>query len=102
MKAWELIQSTGWCQGEYATADSFSDVAPDSERAACFCIMGALMRCYGTGSYAYTQAVEKAAACLPSSVPVLGISAGARLVRWNDMKGRTKQDVVQLLQEAGV
>lgn len=101
MKAWELLQKSGWCQGDYAKNESDSDVSPDNPNAVCYCIMGALQRCYPTPEERELH-IEKVVQFIPPSYKRYWIPDGAALVKWNDVKGRTKTEVIELLKTADV
>jgi hypothetical protein len=50
MKAYELLDNEDkWIQGNFATDINGFSVSPTDDNACCWCVVGALMKCYGEG-----------------------------------------------------
>ena len=75
MKAWELLEQKGWCQG--AMVDSTGRI----------CAFQAVIQVYGYGS--------------PEESRVSELLHGP-ITRWNDAPGRTKEEVIEALRKADV
>lgn len=101
MKAYELIEQYGWCQGDYALNENGADVAPDNPEAVCFCSLGAIERCYDPG-LARELAIHRLSEEIQKNEHYLFISGGSIVVRWNDTRGRKKQDIVEMMKAADV
>lgn len=84
MKAWELLETSGWCQGV--------SIRERSDRTLAYCAMAAIFESYS----GHTALRNQALALLQSRVPRGGITL------WNDDPSRTKEEVVALLKELDV
>ena len=97
MKPSELLSSPEkWCQGSNAR-----DIHGDScdiffERAACFCVIGAVLRCWPE-DYSRDEDSNAALDLIASRLPEAVGSTGTKLSRWNDTEGRTFDEVRTLL-----
>jgi hypothetical protein len=96
MKAHELLNdATKWTQGAFARNVEGKLCNPEDAAATCFCIAGAVRRCYQDWvEYSIKQerihdAVEK-------------ISGGLSPMGWNDYNGTTFEDVRNLLIELDI
>jgi hypothetical protein len=96
MKAYELIEQNGWCQGEAARNDEGRYVATLSDSATQFCALGAIYRVYGN-----CQA-DKMYKEFAKAMNFLDTDYSSEIVRWNDTQGRTKEEVVEALRRADV
>ena len=101
MKAYELIEQFDWCQGDYALNENGAYVAPENPEAVCFCSLGAIVRCYEAG-LSQDLAVQRLASEIQRGEHYLFISGGSVVVRWNDTRGRKKQDVIEMMKAADV
>lgn len=82
MKVRELLDGPEkWTKGLSARDASGSMVDVDSPYAVCWCLYGAMQRCYGLGTVAISAAYGKVAALVGS------------VVAWNDAPQRTFADV---------
>ena len=97
-----LIAEVGWTQGASAKLACGVRVSPCAKEAACFCLDGAVSRATNYGFFRksenrlrYTAAATALlCALLP---PDLGRTS---YVEWNDRPGRTKEDVLALIDRA--
>jgi hypothetical protein len=90
-KAADLIEPEGaWTQGAWQRGRSGREVKPDSPRAVCWCVGGAIehVSSIGIGSAAMTE--------LRDHLSVMFIS------EWNDAPERTQAEVVAKLREAAM
>lgn len=78
----EAIMTRGWCQGNYS--DSIGAV----------CLLGAL-RC-GSGGHPLAPVVTQG---FQDAVSRILFKIDTDIDRWNDKKSRTKEEVLQLLDE---
>jgi hypothetical protein len=96
MKAYELLSGPEkWTKGRLAADRDGDSCGPLSDRATCWCISGALIRCYGKQCSA-----------------VMSVNAALRNRRmmkdtdvvpdWNDAPERTYEEVVGLLRELDI
>ena len=90
MKAWELLEQKGWCQGTYALNKHSMRVHP-TKRAHAFCAIGAIRCIYKT-----QERMEVAAKKVLKYIGLNNISI------WNDSPGRTKEEVIEALRKADV
>ena len=82
MKAWQLLEKSGWCRGYTQKVGSDGKIS--------FCLLGAVQEVYGLKVGVY--AVQK----LRTTLGTLFLAS------WNDRPGRTKAEVVDLLKKANV
>jgi hypothetical protein len=89
----KILMEKGWTQGHYAFTADHEPVHPTDERATCFCIAGAVSRAWndlkykgqrGTDAYKQLQAVSGR---LHKEGPI----------DYNDKEGRTKEEVLALI-----
>lgn len=95
-EAAELIERGGWTQSASARDINNDKVSPLSEFACSWCAMGALRRVAG-GEYPETP--DKIAAIL--DLPLTPILTLHPLATFNDDRARTKEEVINILREAG-
>ena len=98
MKAYELLDSEEkWCKGANARDKDGNIVDPTSSTAKQWCINGALCRCY-------RKVADMGAAANKLSKLLTGRISwpGGPYISWQDKKGRTFEEVHQLLKEADV
>ena len=84
VQALKLIEA-GWCQWTEATDKEGNSVERHSPLAANYCIMGAL----GKVTPNYNDAIAK-----------LRKNVDCGLATWNDVRGRTKEEVIDLFRRA--
>jgi hypothetical protein len=95
MKPSELLKKKGWCQGRSALDVDGNLVNPRSKKAVKFCIIGAVEACIRVGIDSwedYDGAFDK----------VRRVLRVWSLAEWNDKPGRTKEEVIKVLKEAGL
>ncbi len=97
LKAHEQITASTWCQGWMARDDAGLNRAVHEEHACRWDLSGWLMRVYGTNKIRYDTACAKVRRVLEARGQYTGALSG-----WNDMPGRTAEEVRELLKEAGV
>ena len=90
MKAWELLEQKGWCQGVFAKDREGESVLPHSPCAEQFCMLGALGAVYRDEEYL------SATDCLRRTLGETSLTA------WNDDPTRTKAEVIAALKRADV
>lgn len=94
MKVYELLDKPEkWIQGELAKNAKGETTLPTSQDAVCYCLMGALMKCYGNKS-----------SIIPIEAKVrkaLGEDQfhGGSYVNWNDDPQRKYEEVLALVKE---
>lgn len=83
-----LIAEKGWCTGVMARDANGHAVGEQDSNAACYCVLGALTAANGDE--------------IPNSVYVaFAYANGAEsIVDWNDVKGRTKEEVLEAFDKA--
>lgn len=89
MKAWELIEQTGWCQNVYARAANGQGASVEDPNAVSYCARGAIEV---THKNDLTDAIDRL---------YQGIHDKYRLtvIEWNDAPERTKEEVIAVLKE---
>ena len=93
MKAHELLATPDrWTKGRFAADTSGHGVAPSNPEATCFCMLGALRRCY-PALEEYLAIRKRLGKWLHETY---GISS---VVVFNDAEERTHSDVVNVLKE---
>lgn len=99
MKPSEVLKKYGWCQGTFARNIDGEQVTTIDSQAASFCLLGALYKsCTLDNIYdfdkfdTYYQIVQK-------SISELGFPD---VPSWNDKTGRTKEEVIKLLEKVGL
>jgi hypothetical protein len=105
-KARDLIINKGWTQGEYARDGGKVPVSYDSKWAESFCALGSLYSVIdeaqgGIGTIHFLAPFQPL--CSPhSSIHYLQTVIGHdfTIVHWNDMPGRTKEQVIDAFDEA--
>lgn len=97
MKAHELLADPKrWTKWAYARDVNGNGVKPESDDAVCWCIKGAIIKCYG-GSFAqYGKQRNKVVDKLEELYDILQIH------EFNDCIGTTHEQVVSLLKELDV
>ena len=85
MKAWELIEQTGWCQKKQVKRKRGVIVG--------YCAVEAINEIYGGGNVlVYWAAYDK----------VRAMTGDVNIVQWNDQPGQTKEHVVATLKGVDV
>lgn len=95
MKAYELLEQMGWCQGANARNWAGKKVDPHHKSACRFCLIGALDKIYDATSIAMMEA--KLALYQQRVIP-----HNMGLAEWNDAPGRTKEEVIAALKQADI
>ena len=93
MKAYILLSDRSkWCQGAEALNARGARVSANNPAAVRWCMLGAVVYCYGPGTtYEYHVArIRKA------------INRAGSLGAWNDARGRTYEQVVDLLKRLDI
>jgi hypothetical protein len=98
MKLKELLSSPDkWIQGHYAL-DAEGDVidAQDPD-AVCFCLQGAIRRCYNDGKepYRFTDEYKGVKSRILHEI-------GEPITTWNDAPERTFEDIKQLVEKLDI
>jgi hypothetical protein len=90
MKAWELLATPDkWTQGVGARDARGREVSPSSKKAKCWCIYGAINKCYGNDGFSLMALrIER---LIPTYVST-----------WNDNPKRTHAEVIEVLKKADV
>lgn len=88
MKAWQFLERNGWCQHSSAKTKAGRGTVAIDKEAVAFCIIGACAAVYWPDYWHAVERVEH----------VLGVRPGV----WNDVRGRTKQEVVAVMKQADV
>lgn len=94
-----LIEERGWTQGASAKSKTGRIVLVKSRSAACFCSSGAIERAARTGNEERSALLSLGATILASNVPKY-IHRTLRVVAWNDEDGRTKAQVLEMIERA--
>jgi hypothetical protein len=99
MKAYELLKKCDWHQGWYAR-DAAGNIVmnPSDPRATSFCMSGAILAAYKKQGY---NKVVNAEVAVYNVLNARGFCEG-KISYWNDLPERTKEEVLELLKEAGV
>lgn len=92
MKAYELLEQKGWCQGYYAHTAEGIRCGEHSRKAASFCLMGALHATKDHNNDEFTSAF----------IAITHKIDGESIAQWNDAPGRTKEEVVKLLRSLDI
>jgi hypothetical protein len=96
MKAHELLNDASkWTKEAFARNAEGKECSPQNHSATCFCLLGAVRRCYADG-------IECSIKQEKIRVAVKKISDGFRTTDWNDHKDRTFEDVRNLLIELDI
>lgn len=90
MKAWELLEQKGWCQGDWAKNRRGASTIYSRDSACSFCLLGSIYRVYEADER--TNALARIASVLKAS----------SIAAWNDAPGRTKEEVIAALKAADV
>ena len=92
-----IIDNFGWCQGSFYKGKNgervYRDMLHDKEQLGCCCLVGAL-RLVEADHDIYNQTVFNL--CVQNKV----VPLGTNLTTWNDEPGRTKEQVIKLLDKA--
>jgi len=98
----DLLQiPTSWTTGSFARDKNGEPVDIHNPLATSWCLVGAICRVYGTDTEANTAVTR----CLHLIGPFQAYSDSeyrAALVAWNDAQTRSHQDIVELLEKAGI
>jgi hypothetical protein len=90
-EAKRLLVDRGWCQGAMAKDEFGVECDEDAPEACHFCLAGALVRARTNLGEGSVQAAENAIA------DVLGLDKSYLYVNWNDRAGRTKEQVLSVM-----
>ena len=99
MKISELLSSPEkWTQRSYARDALGGTVQTRSKDAVCWCLVGALLKCYsGDAAFGDVNASLEAAIRRRQTKGTI-----PTLASWNDLEGRTFAEVRAIVEEAGV
>jgi len=86
-----LSDESKWTNGMFARDARGRSMNPRDAEASCWCLIGAVLRCYGTN-------VNR---CI-ASLNRLKESIGPDVEAWNDAPERTFADVRRVIEEAGI
>lgn len=93
---------TGWTQNAWARDINGKEISEDSSFASCFCLSGAINRTHFVDNAHYDY-VMMAKGILTNEIckthPELASSL-APIATWNDEPGRTKEEVLELIDRA--
>lgn len=92
-----LTDKSQWTQGANARNSSAEPVGLDSADAVCWCLAGALVRCYRNGRRG--SALERD---MDRHVRQITHGAYGNFVAWNDAPERTFNDIRQLIEEMDI
>jgi hypothetical protein len=91
MKAYELLSDPSkWTKGVIARNSNGERVAGYDPSATCFCLYGAIKRCYP--GYAAEETFSRIQECVPDR----------DAIGWNDAPERTYDEVITLLKELDI
>lgn len=95
----EIVERPGaWTQGAPARDDDGVDVDPPNPLAVCWCMTGAITLAAGESS---RDSIDLALIALSGTMPSDGYTDPSFVVQhWNDLPGRTEQEVAQRLRRA--
>jgi len=96
-----LRTPTSWTTGSFARDQKGEPIDLHNPLATSWCLVGAICRVYGTDTEAETAVTR----CLHLIDPFHTHSDSeerAALVAWNDAQTRSHQDIVELLEKAGI
>jgi hypothetical protein len=101
-KLYEFVRDHGWCQGAFFRDASGRAVWPrvawsGTPQAVAYCPLAACGVVYGCGSLEYAKACDTLNKYTP---PVGGRRVSVEV--WNDQPGRTKEEVLDLIRNAGL
>lgn len=100
MKAHELLaKPEHWTKGHMAVDALGNEVSARSTEAVCFCLLGALVRCYNDGTVEGTSRYVRVRSELRERVKQLGLSG---IIGWNDDDVRTHEEVLAVLKELDI
>lgn len=94
LAAADLIEHTGWTQGQNARDINGRKCAPGSLRAICFCLEGSQVRIAPRSR----RQREDARIMVHRELEQRGFARASWF--WNDQTGRTKEEVVELMRAA--
>lgn len=105
-RAITILETYGWTQGYYARAENGAITASCSSIAASFCVYGALCRAtydLSDQSTSDSDGLRRLISNLPEYETLEEITYTKlgynNLVHWNDIPGRTKEEVINFLKE---
>ena len=90
----ELLKQKEWCQDVYARDRKGHETTVYSPDACMFCITGAIQFCYPSSIDRRLEAANKL-------INMLGLEYHSHIPQWNDTPGRTKEEVIALLESVG-
>lgn len=95
-KLTEFFETRGWCQGHYALNADGEQTKAISGEAVAWCLLGGIDAVRATPK---ERGWLKVAIHNEISKSIYG---GRNVIEWNDKKGRTKDEIMALLANAGV
>jgi hypothetical protein len=87
----------GWTTGSFARENGVWSCKANSEKARCWCLLGALCAAVGVPDVSYLQPDLHRTRPAWLAEGLLELKAGERLPEWNDAPGRTIEQVLGLL-----
>ena len=93
MTVQELLSTPNrWTQGTLARASDGRKVSPEHPEAVAWCLVGAVLRCYGHDGLRCGDIIQKLTSMIPEeSIP-----------HWNDSRGRTWDEVIELARRVNI
>ena len=102
----EAVIRQGWCQGAIAVDPLGLSVSHRSDRAVAFCLTGAMLKGSAGGRQGYSEMLIAVLAEIghadQGEDEAGGYGDWAKVMAWNDAKGRTKDEVLTMLDGARV
>jgi len=108
MKAFELLEKYGWCQGRMATDELGLACKPVDTTAISFCAIGAILRKHSVETFGMSlQETDTANLAAYSDIgkakeKLEFLGREGCLINWNDELERTKEEVIALLKELDI
>jgi len=99
MKVSQFLNETNWTQGAAARNQSGEPVAPGSPDATCFCLLGAMRRCYPGYTFDFESAMLRITHAIHRRVKY---SVFIPVQDFNDQPGRTFDEIAEVIREAQV
>lgn len=107
MKIKELLSDASkWTQGRHAADEKGNDELPESSNAVCWCLSGAIMKCYlddnEIANRLRFKIVDKINRYIKIKSNGLYIKYSNNIIPWNDDKNRTFEDIKILVETLDV
>lgn len=96
MKAYEVLEQFGWCQGSAAIDNNGQEVGVLSNDAIRFCTIGAVAKAYIPTDNARDELSLKMQGRIRDALGLYSIS------NWNDAPERTEEEVIALLKRLDI